>query len=88
MPERIDIRSARPKLGALADLAASGEVIILTKRGKDIAQLSMIGQPRPEPTFEPPKKVTPQTPATQVSTKERQKRVDELLNQMRKVQKS
>lgn len=41
---RVDIKTGRAQLGALAERAAKGESIILTKRGKDMAIIAPLGQ--------------------------------------------
>jgi len=47
MSERIvSLADAKARLSELADMAARGETVIITKRGKPVLQLSRIGKPR------------------------------------------
>ena len=42
----VSLANAKAHLSELADLAASGETVIITKRGKPVAQLSKLENPR------------------------------------------
>ena len=42
----ISLANAKARLSELADLAASGETVVITKRGKPVAQLSKVETPR------------------------------------------